>query len=412
MFRFVHTADLHLDSPLRSLALRDETLSDAVGNATRAALTRIVDLCLEERADALLIAGDLYDGGQTSMKTARFLVRELARLDAAGILTFVIRGNHDAEATITRELELPPSVTVFDGRARIHRLGPAAIQGISFRDRHVPESLLPRYRPPEPDAVNIALMHTSLGGAQGHDVYAPCALADLRAAGMDYWALGHVHARFAEPGPPAVVMPGIPQGRDIGEDGPKSATLVTVRDDRSLLIEERPTATLQFERVPVPLDGIADWAEALSAMRTALREARRQALAEAVVLRPVLTGASPLAWRLRRDADLLTAEAERIAEEIGSAWIDKLELRLSAEAEAGEGALADLARLVTPAGALPPHLLAEGEALADTLAAALPPELREGFGADESARADRVRALMQEGAAEVLAHLRARPEPS
>ncbi|MBV8662361.1 MAG: metallophosphoesterase, partial [Hyphomicrobiales bacterium] len=69
-FRFLHAADVHLDSPLRSLSLRDEELASLIGNATRTALQRIVDICLEERVDALVLAGDLYDGDQTSMKTA------------------------------------------------------------------------------------------------------------------------------------------------------------------------------------------------------------------------------------------------------------------------------------------------------------------------------------------------------
>ena len=81
-FRFVHTADLHLDSPLRSLALRNAELAELVRNATRNALVRIVDLCLTEGVDALLIAGDLYDGSQTSMNTALFLAG-----DAAGGVT-------------------------------------------------------------------------------------------------------------------------------------------------------------------------------------------------------------------------------------------------------------------------------------------------------------------------------------
>src|SRR6056297_2880105 len=115
MFRFVHTADLHLDAPLRSLALKDEDLADLVGNATRRALERIVDLCLEEDVNALLIAGDLYDGDMRSMKTAAFLVTQMERLDEAGIAVFMIRGNHDAESVLTRELDLPANVHVFTG---------------------------------------------------------------------------------------------------------------------------------------------------------------------------------------------------------------------------------------------------------------------------------------------------------
>ena len=103
-FRFIHTADLHLDSPLSSLALRNAELGDLVRGATRKALSRIVDLAIGEAVDAVLIAGDLYDGAQTSMATALFLMGEVRRLDAAGIRVFLIRGNHDAQSQITREL--------------------------------------------------------------------------------------------------------------------------------------------------------------------------------------------------------------------------------------------------------------------------------------------------------------------
>ena len=103
-FRFVHTADIHLDSPLRSLALRDPALAELIGGATRLAFERIIDLCLDEQVNALMIAGDLYDGDQTSMKTALFLAAQLRRLDESGIRTFIVRGNHDAESRITGNL--------------------------------------------------------------------------------------------------------------------------------------------------------------------------------------------------------------------------------------------------------------------------------------------------------------------
>lgn len=103
-YRFVHTADVHLDSPLRSLALRNQGLSELFCNATRQAFARTINLCLEEQVDALLLAGDPYDGEQTSMKTARFLAEQLHRLGQAGIETFIVRGNHDAMSKITREL--------------------------------------------------------------------------------------------------------------------------------------------------------------------------------------------------------------------------------------------------------------------------------------------------------------------
>src|SRR6204780_3874906 len=105
-YRFVHAADIHLDSPLKSLALRDPELADLIGNATRRALENIIQLCLAEQVDALMLAGDLYDGDQTSMKTARFLAGQIRLLHDAGIRVFVIRINHDALSRITKELIL------------------------------------------------------------------------------------------------------------------------------------------------------------------------------------------------------------------------------------------------------------------------------------------------------------------
>ncbi|WP_415184428.1 metallophosphoesterase family protein [Phaeovulum sp.] len=413
-FRFIHTADIHLDSPLRSLALRDPALSDLIGTATRAAFVRIIDLCLAEAVDALLIAGDLYDGQQTSMKTARFLGQQLQRLEAGGVRAFIIRGNHDALSKITRELVLPPSVTLFGPKAETHLIEtggrPVAVHGISFAKPQAPESLLGRFPAPLADTVNIGMLHTSLAGAPGHDPYAPCALADLNASGYDYWALGHVHGRAEYIGAATVVMPGMPQGRDIGEAGEKSVTLVTVADDGAITLETRATGLAQFERVPVPLDGLTDWADLVAAIGRALARARRDHGAEHLVLRPVLTGPSALSWRVLRDLDLLQEEARLAAEALDGVWIDKLENASTAgQGAAGAGPLADLADQM-PATLTSPALAAAAEAELTALLRALPRPLRPIWGEDEAAQAETRARLMREGAAEVLAVLAAAPE--
>ncbi|RWH90678.1 MAG: DNA repair exonuclease, partial [Mesorhizobium sp.] len=263
-FRFVHTADVHLDSPLRSLALRNPELGELIGNATRRAFVNIVDLCLSEQVNALLLAGDLYDGDQTSMKTARFLSEQIRRLDQAGVRVFIIRGNHDALSKITRELTYPETVKVYGGRPEaisleLDQATPVVIHGLSFAQAQCPESLVGRYKPRIEGAVNIGLLHTSLSGTRGHDPYAPCNVSDLEATEFDYWALGHIHKRSTSTGRCTIVMPGMPQGRDINESGPKSVSLVTIADDRSVHVEERFTSIAQFERVVIDLDGIADW---------------------------------------------------------------------------------------------------------------------------------------------------------
>ena len=146
------------------------------------------------------------------------------------------------------------------------------------------------------------MMHTSLGGSPSHDAYAPCAPAELHGHGFDYWALGHIHQRFEERGRATIVMPGNPQGRDINEAGPKSATLATIGDDRAITLEERLTSVAEFQRVPVDLAGVEDWRAALKRIEAALGAARVSAKSEHLVARLKLAGrdAARLASALRR----------------------------------------------------------------------------------------------------------------
>lgn len=414
VFRFVHTADIHLDSPLRSLSLRNRELAALIGDSTRQALIGIVDLCLEEQVDALIIAGDLYDGEQTSMKTARFLSTQLARLSQANIAVYKIRGNHDALSKITQELVLPVGVKVFGGRAEmvLHSTGglDIAIHGMSFAKPHAPESLLPKYRAPAAGAINIGIMHTSVGGAPGHDLYAPTSAADLHGSGFDYWALGHIHKRSQHAGEKTVIMPGMPQGRDINEAGEKTVSLVTVADDRSISVEERLTSVTQFERVSVDLTGANDWRSAMDRIETDLGVACDATRASHLVARLQLIGRTSLAWKLRRDRDLLLAEAEQRAEGLGHAWIEKIEIATEALAESGSAVTADpvselgalMRRDILPAAAT----LQDVRQLVEDLRNELPADIR-GFAGDDEAGLDAfVGRLLAEGSADILARLR------
>lgn len=403
-FRFIHTADLHLDSPLVSLALRDPALAAEVATASRATLTRIVDLCLTEQVDALIIAGDLWDGEQSSAKTPRFLKQELQRLSDGGIRCFIIRGNHDATSKVTRELEPPPLTHVFGTKPATQTFEAGghlvAVHGISFAEGAVPQSLLPRYPAPVPGAFNLGMMHTSLNGSPAHDVYAPCALSDLDAHGYDYWALGHIHLRSAHLGRSAVVMPGIPQGRDMGEAGPHSVTLGSY--DGTLRLEERFVAGLRFERLALDLSGLTDWAEALAALTAALRAAAGPRTEDHLVLRLVLSGATPLSFRIARDLDRLTQEAVAVAESLPGLWIDKLENRTTGAAQSALPA--DLVQITADMAHDPALIAAMSQTAADLLQD-LPPDLRNLLGDDAAALDSACRDLLTEGLSRLLPRL-------
>ncbi len=408
MFKFIHTADIHLDSPLKSLALRDPQIAELIGSATRRTFEKIIDLCLDEQVHALIIGGDLYDGDLRSMKTAAFLAHQMRRLKEANIRVFMIRGNHDSESSITRHLNLPANVHVFTGHGGVEELRDfgVAIHGVSYVQRHAPESLLCKYKKPIPGLINIGIMHTSLAGAAEHDVYAPCSLSELSAHGFDYWALGHIHRRRIYSEYPFVVMPGIPQGRDIGEEGSKSVTIVEV-SDQSIRIEERFIADSEFQRVQVDLTNIAEWSGAMEAVRKALEEGRRVSKAQYVICRIVLVGISPLYWRMRRDIDLLQGEAYEAALHFNHVFIDGIDNQIEplAYSSCDTDPIDELNKLMLEVSKND-SFLEKATLFLETAISTLPPELRDCYGVDQDSRKDILKRFLSEGTTAVIASLK------
>jgi len=409
-FRFIHTADVHLDSPLVSLALRDADIAEVIGNATRQSFEKTVDLCLEEAVDALMIAGDLYDGDLRSMKTAIFFGGQMRRLTDAGIRVFIVRGNHDAESVITKQLTLPDGVHVFSGRGEavtIEDKG-VAVHGVSFGKPHVPDSLLPKYKPPVEGVVNIGLLHTSLAGSTEHDVYAPCSLADLTGHGFDYWGLGHIHKRQVHATAPCtVVMAGNPQGRHINEAGEKSVTVVEIGNGR-VAIEERVSSVAQFERVRVSVDGLEDWRGVIRAIDEALGAVRHAVRADYLVVRLDVHGASPLASRLRRDRDVLIGEARQSAEAIGKTFIESVAVDVGQPVlPSGRDPISELRVLIASGAGSVETVRADALALLIELQEQLPADIRDDFGVDDAALRQKVDHYLKLGSEEVLARLEA-----
>lgn len=402
--KILHTADIHLDSPLRSLALRDSELRDRVRTASRTALTKIVDIVLAEDVAALLIAGDLFDGAERSARTAAFLTLQLERLRDRGIRVFYIKGNHDAENPLTGELSLPDNVQVFDGRGGKVQLADGVwIHGVSFASRHAPESLLPKFHAPVEGAVNIAMLHTSLTGAEGHDPYAPCTVGDLTATGFDYWALGHVHRRQVHSQTPWVVMPGTPQGRDIGEPGPKSATLVTIGE--TIGIEEVPTSVVEFLNVKIDATDTESDDALRDLLRRTLRDTARSVVSDSAVIRIKLTGRTPRRWQVLRDQDIWTDTAAQYARETGTLWLDRVVFDLSASAGPVHSATDELAGIMKTIRE-EPGFAETSRAEIEGVLQELPPERRAALLPDEAAMNQLAQRLAATGAQRILARMK------
>ena len=232
-FRFIHAADLHLDSPFRGLAETSSRLGSTLHSATFQALDRIVGHALEARADFVVFAGDLYDSRDRSLRALAAFRRQMERLADRDIDAYIVHGNHDPLNGWGAEFKMPPNVFVFDGEARaqpVIRKGTeiARITGISYKKERVTENLARSFQRTLGDVYSIALLHANIGHQTGHADYAPATVDDLMKAGFDYWALGHVHNRTVLSSSPAIVYPGNPQGRHARETGPRGCFQVDV----------------------------------------------------------------------------------------------------------------------------------------------------------------------------------------
>lgn len=353
--RFIHAADLHIDSPLRGLDRYDGAPIERLRTATRSAFERLIDTALAERVDFVLFAGDIYDCDWQDFHTGLFFRGQLVRLERAGIRVFIVQGNHDAQGVISKQLVLPPNVTVFSSRTaqtvRLDELS-VAIHGRSFPEREVNEDLVPAYPAPVPGCFNIGMLHTSLTGRVGHDTYAPTDLPTLITKGYDYWALGHVHAREVLSEQPRIVFPGNLQGRHAKETGAKGCELVTVEGGR-IEAEFVVLDVVRWSQVAVPLTGV-DRLEALSEVfHHALEPLLTGATDRLHAVRVTLSGSTAL-HRLEADQPgTLAAAIHAAAQDIGEAeiWIEQVRLDLStplnrAQSAERQDAVGELVRLV------------------------------------------------------------------
>ncbi|MFT5394146.1 MAG: exonuclease SbcD, partial [Gammaproteobacteria bacterium] len=237
-FRFIHTADVHLDSPLVGLSAYGDEAADVVRQASRVALVALVDLALDREVDFMVVAGDLFDGSWPDAGTGHFFTQQMVRLQRQDIPAYVLRGNHDAQSKFTKSLNWPDNVHTFKSN-KPHTFAvkglDVALHGQSFATPAVTDNIAIDYPAAVPGHYNIGVLHTALEGNAQHAPYAPCTLGQLQAFGYDYWALGHVHEYSCLSTAPHVVYPGNLQGRNIRETGPKGAVLVDVAENATTL---------------------------------------------------------------------------------------------------------------------------------------------------------------------------------
>jgi DNA repair protein SbcD/Mre11 len=400
--KFVHAADLHLDSPLAGLSKYEGAPVEQIRGATRRALENLVKLCLTEQASLLVIAGDLYDGDWRDYSTGLFFNKQMAALRAGNVRVVWIRGNHDAASKLTAHLHLPDNVRELSHKRPdsyvIEDLG-VAVHGQGFDTREVTLDLSSRYPEPRRGYFNIGLLHTALEGRAGHAPYAPCRLGALVDRGYEYFALGHVHTREVLSEKPWIVFPGNLQGRHAREPGPKGASLVIADGEQVRSVEHRALDEVRWHVAETDVSSERSLDGVLERVRESLNLAVAESDGRLSAVRVRLVGASAAHEQLHARSERVTEEVRALTLDLtGEAWLEKVELETKplarrAELRDREDAIGEMRRGLSGLLHDDAALLELAGELSD-LKRKLPAELREGPDAIDLESPEALRRLL------------------
>ncbi len=335
-FRFVHAADIHLDSPFKGI------IEDMPGpnkkrirESTFDAFNDIISLCIDEKVDALLIAGDVYDSAERSLKAQSRFIAGLERLSEKRIRSYICHGNHDPLDGWQNRLDFPEHSYRFTSEAQSFSLfddspEEVKIHGISYPTREIRKSLVPKFAGLKKGKFNIGLLHANVGGDINHDSYAPCSVNDLVETGYDYWALGHVHnKKVLNKQSPTIVYSGNPQARHINEDGPRGVYLVDVDEYSNVKLEFKEIDLIRWEKIELSVHDIETEQLLIDRLKDALDVRLQQSHGRPLVVRIILKGDSPIHNAITRGdtadglRDILNDEYGHVPQFI---WCDMLQV--------------------------------------------------------------------------------------
>lgn len=256
MIRFIHAADLHLDSPFSGLRDMPEEILKAIQQSTFNSLSNLVDSAIHNQVDFILFSGDIYDLEDRSVKAQVQFKKEMERLAEEKIPVYIIHGNHDFIGDDSLHLSLPSNVKTFDTSVETIELTTGtgtvvAITGFSYSKRWITERMIEQYpkRFPQVD-FHIGLLHGFQEGLNSeHAHYAPFTVNELREKQYDYWALGHIHTRDIVSEFPLAYYPGNLQGRNKKETGEKGFLLIEMKGQTSPSVQFISSAPILWKKI-------------------------------------------------------------------------------------------------------------------------------------------------------------------
>lgn len=277
--RFLHVADLHLDSPFKGMTELPKERLKELRDSTFTAFERFIAYALHEHPDFIVIVGDIYDGEDRSLRAQQKFHEGMEKLNGAGIPVFICHGNHDHLGGRWVRFEMPGNVIAFGSTVSTEHLQvhgeDVFLHGFSYPERHVTEPMVESYLvAAQRDAFHIGLLHGSVLGDKTHAVYAPFTKGQLIGKQYDYWALGHIHKRQFLHKDPYIVYPGNLQGRHRNERGIKGFYDVTL-DKGSADLTFVPSSAIVFEEIEVSCKDLSHANEWLTVCGEAIEQFRR-----------------------------------------------------------------------------------------------------------------------------------------
>ncbi|HEX6654803.1 MAG TPA: metallophosphoesterase [Candidatus Limnocylindria bacterium] len=313
-------ADLHLDAPFAWA--RPETARRRRANR-RETLRHILALAEEERVDAVLCAGDLFEHDRVTPDTVAFLQSSFARTDRKVVLA---PGNHDwlSPQSPYATVDWSPNVSIYTD-ARLTPLPLAdglTLWGAAHRAPANTDGFFAGFRP-DRGGIHLALAHASesslLGWQEpGKQPHAPFEAAEITAAGLSHAFLGHYHLpRDAE----RHTYPGNPDPLEFGEEGERGAVLVAVQADGSVQRDRRRVAVSEVHDLTVTIDAAQHATDVVAAVSDAIAP---------------LTGCVRVTveGELAPDASLELAELQRLGEHLDGLVVRAGEVRVGHDVDA------------------------------------------------------------------------------
>lgn len=258
--KFIHASDIHLGSIMHISDMQLDGITNDLNTAVYDAFRKICHEAIVNSVDFIILSGDVYDREVRTVKASRALYEVSRILEEHGIDIYLLRGNHDPIGENNEVFSLPKNVHIFDSEKvkafEIYKENQLVcrIIGQSYKSKWEGKKVFKDYSIKDKEVYNIGVLHTGLEREKSN--YIPCSIEELKAIdNINYWALGHIHKkRVLNRTKPFVGYPGIPQGRDIGEEGIGGCFLVEVKEDFSEEITYIQTSSFVWRKEVVNIE--------------------------------------------------------------------------------------------------------------------------------------------------------------